>query len=245
MGSRGASRGGLALAGTCADWGFSQGPLPAAGGSGDCREVLGASASVLEAVRDPQVSPAGRGNTERGGGQLPSSCLDGEAAATAGWPASPLTPLTLGMTRLGSGGPLSPLEVREAPLGLWARIPLKGREPMGREGLVALAAALDAALLEAGAPLPPLALPATACCGLGREEGGEEQREVGEQERGEDGRRGEEAQEGEDGGLEERGEVGGLQEGIGAGGLLEAWSAAEQVREGLVEWRCCNPWRRM
>jgi len=48
-----------------------------------------------------------------------------------------------------------------ALLMLWSRLPLPGREPVGREGLVEITAALDAALAEAGAPAPPLHAPSS------------------------------------------------------------------------------------
>jgi hypothetical protein len=57
-------------------------------------------------------------------------------AAHAAWPG-----VDEGSEGGGSGG--------SAPLALWERLPLRGREPMGRAGLQALAVELDAVLAEA------------------------------------------------------------------------------------------------
>ncbi|GBF90318.1 hypothetical protein Rsub_02424 [Raphidocelis subcapitata] len=107
------------------------------GGWGWAADGTGAAAAAAAVRRRRPPSPPQAG---------------GASDAEAEWPAVRLS------ASAGSGGQHPRLE----GLALWARLPLPGREPVGREGLRDIASALEAVLAEAGAPAPPLRAPCDA-----------------------------------------------------------------------------------
>lgn len=155
--------------------GFPVRAPPAAGaGSGRlCGSGLGRpSGSGADAAAAALAEAAGAG--------ADTAAAEAARATALAWPASREA---LALDRVLS----PPTWDREAPMGLWARLPLRGREPVAREGLEAMEAALDAALQEAGAPLPPLELPRVIMAALELRRRDQEQQQHEEEEEWQEG----------------------------------------------------------